>query len=145
MQLIDTSHQSIVLHTANGECRPAGSIVMDIKPLGETSSALVLENTPNVLSVGLRCVGYGYSFHWPNAQDPYWVTPDGDEISCAVEHNVPFLVASHDAPKLAAPASLLASDADTVCDDAAFVGERQAPAYEGGSSSSINTLSIPAS
>ena len=56
MQLIDTSHQSVVLYTANGECRPTGSIVMDIKPLGETSSALVLENTPNVLSVGLRCM-----------------------------------------------------------------------------------------
>ena len=64
----------------------------------------------------------------------------------AVEHSVPFLVTSHDVPKLAAPASLLASDEDTVCDDAALVSERQAPGYEEvSSSSSINTLSIPAS
>ena len=35
MQLIDTSHQNIVLHTANGECRPAGSIVMDTRRSGK--------------------------------------------------------------------------------------------------------------
>ena len=134
MQLIDASHQSIVLHTANGECRPAGSIVMDIKPLGETSSALVLESTPNFLSVGLRCMEYGYSFHWPNAQNPYWVTREGEEIRCAVEHNVPFLVTSHDSPRLVAPASTSVSDDCTVCVDPAFVSGCQAPAYEGGSS-----------
>ena len=55
-QLIEPANSNILLHTANGECRPNGSIIMDIKPLNETSSALVLENTPNVLSVGLRCM-----------------------------------------------------------------------------------------
>ena len=50
-----------MLHTANGECRPNGSIIMDIKVLNETSSAVVLENTPDFLSVGLRCMEYGYS------------------------------------------------------------------------------------
>ena len=45
-QLIEPASSNILLHTANGECRPNGSIVMDIKPLNETSSALVLENTP---------------------------------------------------------------------------------------------------
>ena len=51
-QLIEPASSNIVLHTASGECRPNGSIIMDTKPLNETSSALVLENTPNVLSVG---------------------------------------------------------------------------------------------
>jgi hypothetical protein len=90
-QLIETAHKNIVLHTANGECRPNGSIVMDVKPLNETSSALVLENTPNVLSVGLRCMEYGYSFHWPSGQVPYLVTPDGFRVDCEVENNVPTL------------------------------------------------------
>ena len=76
-QLIEPASSNIVLHTANGECRPIGSIIMDIKPLNETSSVLVLENTPNVLSVGLRCMEYGYSFHWPSGQVPYLVTPTG--------------------------------------------------------------------
>ena len=69
-QLIEPANSNIVPRTANSGCRPNGSIIMDIKPLKETSSALVLENTPNVLSVGLRCMGYGYSFHWPCGQVP---------------------------------------------------------------------------
>ena len=58
-QLIEPANSNIVLHTASGECRPNGSIIMGIKPLNETSSAFVLENTPNVLSVGLRCMECG--------------------------------------------------------------------------------------
>ena len=81
-QLTEPANSNILLHTANGECRPNGSIIMDIKPLNETSSALVLENTPNVLSVGLRCMEYGYSFHWPCGQVPYLVTPDGFQVDC---------------------------------------------------------------
>ena len=84
-QLIEPANSNILLHTANGECRPNGSIIVDIKPLNETSSALVLENTPNVLSVGLRCIEYGYSFHWPCGQVPYLITPDGFQVDCGGE------------------------------------------------------------
>ena len=83
-QLIEPADSNILLHTANGECRPNSSIVMDIKPLNETSSALVLENTPNVFSVGLRCMEYGCSFHWPCGQAPYLGTPDGFQVDCVV-------------------------------------------------------------
>ena len=89
--LINTDHQNLTLSTANGECKPAGSIAMRIEALGEVSSALVLENTPNVLSVGLRCMDYGYAFHWPSGRFPYWVTPEGKHVPCRVENNVPFL------------------------------------------------------
>ena len=80
--LINTDHQNLTLSTANGECKPAGSIAMRIDALGEVSSALVLENTPNVLSVGLRCMDYGYAFHWPPGRFPYWVTPEGKHVPC---------------------------------------------------------------
>ena len=86
-QLIEPAHSNILLHTANGECRLNGSIVMDIEPLNETSSALVLESTSSVLSVGLRCMEYGFSFHWPCGQAPYLVTPDGFQVDCTVENN----------------------------------------------------------
>ena len=72
---------------------------MDIKPLNETSSALVLENTPNVLSVGLRCMAYGCSFHWHCGQVPYLVTPDDFQVGCVVENNVPILPTTHEFPK----------------------------------------------
>ena len=89
--LINTDHQNLTLSTANGECKPAGSISMRIDAFSEVSSALVLENTPNVLSVGLRCMEYGYAFHWPSGEFPYWITPEGKRVSCRVENNVPFL------------------------------------------------------
>ena len=89
--LINTDHQNLTLSTANGECRPAGSVPMRAEALGEVSTALVLENTPNVLSVGLRCMEYGYGFYWPLSEMPYWVTPDGDRVYCKVENNVPLL------------------------------------------------------
>ena len=95
-QLIEPASSNIVLHTANGECRPNGSIIMDMKPLNETSSAVVLENTPNVLSVGLRCMEYGYSFHWPCGQVPYLITPDGFQVDGEVENNVPTLPTTHE-------------------------------------------------
>ena len=69
---------------------------MDIKPLNKTSSAVVLENTPNVLSVGLRCMEYGYSFHWPSGQVPYLITPDGFQVDCEVENDVPTLPTIHE-------------------------------------------------
>ena len=105
-QLIEPANRNILPHTENGECRPYGSIIMDIKPLNETSSALVLENTPNVLSVGPRCMEYGYSFHWPCGQAPYLVTPDGFQVDCVVENNVSILPTSHGFPKrFAVPAT----------------------------------------
>ena len=93
-QLIEPAHSNILLHTANGECRPNGSIAMDVGPFNETSSALVLENTPDVLSVGLRCMEYGYSFHWSCGHAPYLITPDGFHVDCIVENNVPVLPTS---------------------------------------------------
>ena len=90
-RIINTDHQNLTLMTANGECRPPGSIPIRVEALGETTNALVLENTPNVISVGLRCMEYGYGFHWPPAETPYWITPDGREILCRVENNVPLL------------------------------------------------------
>ena len=98
-QLIEPAHSNILLHTAKGECKPNGSIVMDVGPLNATSSALVLGNIPNVLSDGLRCMEYGYSFHWPCGHSPYLVTPDGFQLDCIVENNVPISPTSHRFPR----------------------------------------------
>ena len=98
-QMVGAAHSNILLHTANGECRPNGSIVMDVGPLNETSSALVLENIPIVLSIGLRCMEYGHSFHWPCGHAPYLVTPDGFQVGCIVENIVLILPTSHGLPR----------------------------------------------
>ena len=102
--VLDSAQLIEPANTASGECRLKGSIIMEIKPLSETSSALVLESTPNALSVGPRCMKYGYSFHWPCGQVPYLVTPDGFQVDCEVENNVPTLLTTHEFPKGFAPA-----------------------------------------
>ena len=35
-----------------------------VEPLREDVSALILESSPDVLSLGRRCVEMGYAFHW---------------------------------------------------------------------------------
>jgi len=34
---------------------------------------------------------YGYSFHWPAAQNPYFITPDGKIIELHVRDDIPYL------------------------------------------------------
>ena len=132
-QLIEPANSNIVLHTANGECMPNGSIIMDIKPLSETSSALVLENTPNVLGVGLRCMEYGYSFHWPCGQVPYLITPDGFQVDCEVESNVHTLPTTHEFPKgFAAPAPKIRLEEALSRSNEPPAGGRNVPASGGG-------------
>ena len=70
-----------------------------ISSLSTKLFAMVFGNTPNVLRVGPRCTGYGYSFHWPCGQAPYLVTPDGFQVDYLVENNVPILPTSHEVPK----------------------------------------------
>ena len=49
---------------------------------------------------------YGYSFHWPCGQAPYLVTPDGFQVDCTLENNVPILLTSRGFPrKFATPAT----------------------------------------
>ena len=50
-----------------------------------------MESCPAVLSVGRRCVDFGYSFHWPAGGAPYLVRPDGARVELEVEGYVPYL------------------------------------------------------
>ena len=59
--------------------------------LRETASPLLLDSTPAVLSVGLRCMELGYNFHWPNKKNPYFILPSGKRFTMQVDRNVPYL------------------------------------------------------
>ena len=54
--------------------------------------AVILADTPAVLSVGKRCMDMGFSFHWPNKEFPYFIRPDGRTILCIVEDYVPYVI-----------------------------------------------------
>ncbi len=56
----------MLLHTAGGlvTCNERMRIACD--SLSEGSfDALVLDDTPEVMPIGQRCMEYGYSFYWP--------------------------------------------------------------------------------
>ena len=63
-------------NTANGGTRGDQVLRASMPSLKEEIQPYVLENTPAVLSVGLRCKQYGYAFHWFGYKEPFLVTPE---------------------------------------------------------------------
>ena len=51
-------------NTANGKTTANEVCKATMPPLSECIKPYVLEQTPAVLSVGLRCMKYGYALHW---------------------------------------------------------------------------------
>ena len=64
---------------------------MRVHSLDEEIRALVPDNTPNVLSLGRRCMEQGYSFTWHAYSRPELVTPNGDRVVLDVRDNIPYL------------------------------------------------------
>ena len=54
-------------------------------------SAYILDETPAVLSVGVRCMEQGYSFVWPADGKPYFIRPDRKVILLNVDGKVPVI------------------------------------------------------
>ena len=54
----------MVFHTANGSVSARTECPIYVKGIGRSISPYVLESTPDVLSLGRRCVDEGFTFHW---------------------------------------------------------------------------------
>ena len=61
----------LILNTANGECQIDETVPIQIGPTAENAEALLLDSTPDVMSIGYRCVEKGYGFYW----EPYSHAP----------------------------------------------------------------------
>ena len=60
--------------------------------LGGTVEPLVMENTPDVLTIGRRCVELGWSFWWaPYSLHPTLTTKEGKKIVCNVRGFIPYI------------------------------------------------------
>ena len=80
-KLVDAA-KPLEFATANGITSASAQVPVRISSLGEKASPYVLANTVNVLSLGRRCVKYGYSFHWPSfSTEPYLISPKGNVSS----------------------------------------------------------------
>ena len=80
----------VKLSTANGDI--VVSAVVDIKPPGfdHTVEALLLDDTPTVVSVGKFCMEYGCSFYWPPNTLPFLMSPAGEKIKFVVHNDGPY-------------------------------------------------------
>ena len=71
----------ITLSTANGLSSGNKSIYQQIGELGETAEPYILDSTPDVLSIGRRCVEDGCEFHWgPFSLEPTLTTRAGKVV-----------------------------------------------------------------
>ena len=85
MILIRKLPQSITLNTTGGESKALGSVRIACPKLrGGIFHALVMPETPCVISVGERCMDHGFSFFWPAGQRPYLLLPNGQRVDLAV-------------------------------------------------------------
>ena len=86
------SDNPIMFNTANGNTYATTDILLRVEELDEDVEPYVLDSTPAVLSVGRRCVDFGYAFHWPpGSHKPYFVTPKGKRIELVVQDYVPYV------------------------------------------------------
>ena len=85
------AEESLELHTANGATLADTVVDLQVGPLLEVVSPLLLESTPAVLSIGRRCMRDGYGFYWSPFSDPYVITPQGYKVQLDVVGDVPYL------------------------------------------------------
>ena len=83
-----TDGTTVKLLTANGEVDEERKQDTDVIGLGQITST-VLDNTPEVLSVGLLIKDLNVDFVWRHTQRPYFEFPDGRKLYLIVKDNVP--------------------------------------------------------
>ena len=84
------SDRPLNLQTANGIITVNSKTQKRINALSTKAEAVVLDQTPNALSVG-RLVSDGCSFHWPARGDAYLIDKAGKKILCETKGYVPVL------------------------------------------------------
>lgn len=86
------SETPLSLITANGSTNAEEVVDVHIRALPEPCSPYVLDQTPAVLSVGVRCMEQGYIFVWPaHGSPPILIRPDRKIVQLKVEGHVPVL------------------------------------------------------
>ena len=76
-----TAPVPITLSTANDLVKGNQVARQQIGEFREIATPYLLESTPDVLSIGRRCVEDGFEFHWaPHSLHPTMATPDGHVV-----------------------------------------------------------------
>ena len=79
------------MKTANGMVETHLKTQVFLKHLGINIIAWVLDNTPNLLSVGQLIEDHGYDFFWDHRFKRATLTKDGKRTVLGIMNNVPHL------------------------------------------------------
>ena len=77
--------------SANGEVPESGRASLKPKPCGRQFESIVLEDTPNVISLGKLVVEEGYSFRWSHGKPPCLKSPERTVFVLDVVDTVPYI------------------------------------------------------
>ena len=81
-----------VSETPNGCVTATECVPMQIAALRENIEPFVLDESPDILTVGRRRRKHRYGFHWdPFSVEPYFVTPNGEYVKLHTVDDVPYL------------------------------------------------------
>eukprot|EP00971_Amphidinium_carterae_P350587 6491635-Amphidinium_carterae.3 len=109
-----TLQKPLILNTANGITEASKRSREDVKRLGTSITPIVLDSTPDVLSVGRRCMTEGYRFVWPKGSNPYFIDPRGIRINFQLERYVPYLIDTATTPDVCEPEDINYNEAANI-------------------------------
>ena len=124
---IHEGNDRMVFLTANGITETREVAKCSVDSFQEEAKPFILEQTPAVLSVGMRCMKLGYTFVWPPNDQPFMINQSGKRISLHSKDDIPYLIPGNDSEpkddKLASDIFELLSKGEVVADAPALAGE----------------------
>ena len=79
-QFVTRATKPITFVTASGRTTAIDVARLFVEEFGAEIRPYILDSTPAVVSVGLRCMKLGYSFVWPARGLPYFILPNGNLV-----------------------------------------------------------------
>ena len=124
---VHEGNDRMVFLTANGITETREVAKCSVDSFQEEAKPFILEQTPAVLSVGMRCMKLGYTFVWPPNDQPFMTNQSGKRISLHSKDDIPYLIPGNDSEpkddKLASDIFELLSKREVVADAPALAGE----------------------
>ena len=91
LETIRVSKSPTKVITANGEVHTKEEATVHVKEFDLFMTGRLLEDTPDVLSLGKLCQDHGYSYEWTSSQKPQLVK-DGSRTMCSTANCVPIVI-----------------------------------------------------
>lgn len=85
-------NDKMVFMTANGITETKEVAKCSVDSFIEEAKPFVLEQTPAVFSVGMRCMKLGYTFVWPPNEQPFMINSSGVRIDLHSKDDTPYLI-----------------------------------------------------